>query len=341
MKKFYLLPVLLILFGCSGMSHYSVLEQGESGEAATGLADWTSGSQFTHTQANILKNAIDANAADIATKQDAMTAGVDYQVPLTAGTDYQEPLTAGVDYEAVDAAIMRTDAVSEIAGLAEETSPDSTDLFVIELGTGGTKAKLTFDDLATAINPGAGYRIVLDNTQVTITDDGVADGQVDIIVDGTTVLTATADGITMGPMAATANLTANNTFSSNALLTGLNAGATISQWQTVYFDGTAGEWLLADANLAGAWPATGIAVAASTDGNALDVMTSGWVRYDTWNWTPGQQLCLSETAGGIIACSDASLCSADGDCYQVIGWAATADIAYFDFTQGWAECNGN
>ncbi|HBA84918.1 MAG TPA: hypothetical protein DCZ95_12560 [Verrucomicrobia bacterium] len=140
---------------------------------------------------------------------------------------------------------------------------------------------------------------------------------------------------------ATANLTADNTYSSTELLAGSNGGATIAQWQTVYFDGTAGEYLLADANAVGAWPAAGIAVATTTDGNPIGVMVSGYARNDVWSWTPGQRLCLSETAGGIIACSDASICSADADCAQVIGQAKESNIVYFNFGQGWAECNGN
>lgn len=105
----------------------------------------------------------------------------------------------------------------------------------------GVDATTVQDAIDALIASGTPFKILLDDTEIVITDDGVADGQIDVKVDGATVMTATADGVTMGPMAATANLTANNTYSSNALLTGLNAGATISQWQTVYFDGTAGE----------------------------------------------------------------------------------------------------
>lgn len=184
-------------------------------------------------------------------------------------------------------------------------------------------------------------QIIADDTEITITDDGVSAGSIAVEVDGTAVATFTAAGTTLGPIAATSALTANNTFSATQLIVGSNGGATISQWQTVKFDATAGEYLLADANGAGLWPAAGIAVAATTDGNPIQVMVSGFARYDTWNWTPGAAICLSETAGGVIACSDASICSADGDCAQRIGTAITADIVLFDFGQGWAECNGS
>lgn len=185
-------------------------------------------------------------------------------------------------------------------------------------------------------------QILADDTEITITDNGVDAGSIAVEVDGTTVATFTEAGTTLGPIAATATITADNNYSSTQLLTGANGGETISQWQTVYFDGTAGEYMLADANASGKWPAAGIAVAATTDGNPIQVMVSGFARNDVgWNWTPGAAICLSETAGGVIACSDASICSADGDCAQRIGTAITADIVYFDFEQGWGECNGS
>jgi hypothetical protein len=243
-------------------------------------------------------------------------------------------------YEAVDAAIMRTDNVSEIAGLTAEAAPSASDWMMTEDATTGIKAKITLDALVTLITPPTPYEIVKDDTSITITDDGVGAGSIAITVDNTTVMTISADGVSMGPIAATAALASDNTYSSSSLLTGLNAGESINQWATVYFDGTEGEWMNADANAAGKWPARGMAVAAGTNGNALDVITSGFVRFDTWNWvlTGNLDLCLSETAGGVVACSDATLCSAEDDAYQIIGWAVTADIAYFDFSGGAITC---
>lgn len=185
-------------------------------------------------------------------------------------------------------------------------------------------------------------QILSDDTEVTITDNGTDAGSIAVEVDGTAVATFTKAGTSLGPIAATATITADNNYSSTQLLTGANGGETISQWQTVYFDGTAGEYMLADADAAGEWPATGIAVAATTDGNPIQVMVSGFARNNTgWEWNPGDPICLSETPGGLVICSDASVCSADGDCAQRIGTAITADVVYFDFTRGWAECNGS
>lgn len=234
------------------------------------------------------------------------------------------------------------------------TSPSDGDIILITDGdspcdamTGGGTYHSFFVYDGTAWNCVSGEeataqtQILSDDTEITITDDGVSAGGISVEVDGTVVATFTEAGTTLGPIAATATLTADNTFSPTQFLSGANGGEAISQWQTVYFDGTAGEYMLADANAAGEWPAAGVAVAATTDGNPIQVMVSGFARYDTWNWTPGAAICLSETAGGVIACSDASVCSADGDCAQRIGTAITADIVLFDFGQGWAECNGS
>jgi hypothetical protein len=254
-------------------------------------------------------------------------------IPISDGAGNISAAVAGTHY-------FSPSGTSEIAGLTDSATPASTDLLMSELASDGSKAKITIDALVSLITPGTPYEIVLDDTEISITDDGVAAGQIDVTVDNTVVITITADGVQMGPAAATAALTENNTYSSTSLLTGLNAGESINQWATVYFSGTDGEWMNADANAAGKWPARGMAVAAGTNGNALDVITSGFVRFDTWNWvlTGNLDLCLSETAGGVVACSDATLCSAEDDAYQIIGWAVTADIAYFDFSGGAITC---
>jgi hypothetical protein len=189
---------------------------------------------------------------------------------------------------------------------------------------------------------GDGYNIYADDSRVQVTDPGGGTpGYVAVEADGTEVARFTAAATYLGPIAATAGLAADNTYSSTQLLTGANAGESVAQWQTVYFDATATEFMLADANAAGKWPADGLAVAASTDGQPVHVLRSGFVRNDAWSWPVAARLCLSETGGGVIACADASVCSADGDCYHVIGKAISADVAWFDFSQGWAECNGS
>lgn len=112
-------------------------------------------------------------------------------------------------------------------------------------------------------------------------------------------------------------------------ITGLNAGATIAQWEAVYLGGSS-TWLLADANGSGTYPARGLAVAAYSNTNPAVVLREGIVRNDAWNWTPGGTLYLSLTAGGMTQ----TMPFTSGEKIQQVGFALTADIAYINMASG-------
>src|ERR1051325_6043411 len=78
-------------------------------------------------------------------------------------------------------------------------------------------------------------------------------------------------------------------------IVGLNAGATIAQWEAVYLDSSS-TWQLADANGSSTYPARGLAVAAYSNTNPATILVHGTVRNDAWNWTPGGTIYLSGTA---------------------------------------------
>lgn len=108
-------------------------------------------------------------------------------------------------------------------------------------------------------------------------------------------------------------------------ITGVNAGATIAQWEAVYM-GSGGEWLLADATDDTAAPMRGLAAAAGTDNNPMTVVTEGVIRNDAWNWTIGGMLYLSTTAGGLTQTAPSSA----GEIVQQVGFAITADVIYLN-----------
>jgi hypothetical protein len=114
----------------------------------------------------------------------------------------------------------------------------------------------------------------------------------------------------------------DDTYAGRAI-TGVNAGATIAQWEAVYM-GSGGEWLLADANGSGTYPCRGIAAAAGTDNNPMTVVTEGVIRNDAWSWTAGGQIYLSATAGGLTQSAPAT----SGDKVQQVGFAISADVMY-------------
>lgn len=111
---------------------------------------------------------------------------------------------------------------------------------------------------------------------------------------------------------------------------GLNAGATIAQWEAVYLGGSS-TWLLADANGSGTFPARGLAIAAYINTNPATILVHGTVRNDAWNWTPGGTIYMSGTAGALTQTAP----STSGDNVQQVGFALTADIAFFDFNNAY------
>lgn len=111
-------------------------------------------------------------------------------------------------------------------------------------------------------------------------------------------------------------------------LSAINAGATIAIMQLLYL-GSGGKWLLADATAAAT--ATGllaIALAAGEDTEAIEVaMPGSYIKDETWDWTPGAILYVSETTGEITATAPDSVTDA---IVRIIGYAVTADIIFFN-----------
>jgi hypothetical protein len=69
-----------------------------------------------------------------------------------------------------------------------------------------------------------------------------------------------------------------------------------------------------------------VALAAETGTGTKDVILRGYVRDDTWNWTPGGLIYVSTTQGGLTQTAP----SGPSDVVQVVGWAWSADIIVFE-----------
>lgn len=110
---------------------------------------------------------------------------------------------------------------------------------------------------------------------------------------------------------------------SGHVLSGINAGATISLGQVVYLSST-GSWLLANATSdTTPVPASGLAVAAGTSGNPVGVIYSGVIRNSGWAWTnfgPRNPVYLDTTSGGLTQTAPA----ASGNVIQRIGYPLSA-----------------
>lgn len=132
-----------------------------------------------------------------------------------------------------------------------------------------------------------------------------------------------------------ANAIANNSYQGFKVITGRNAGETLTQWDVVYLNPADGEWHQADADESvDAGKAWGIAAAAATDGNPVDVIVSGIIRNDTWAWTGDHEtLYVSDTAGAMTETAP----STTGDVVKAIGITLSDDEVFVNFSQHWLE----
>jgi hypothetical protein len=107
----------------------------------------------------------------------------------------------------------------------------------------------------------------------------------------------------------------------------LAAGYSTTIMDLVYL-GSSSKWLEADADATGtSINLLGIALEAKTDTQAMNVALPGsFVRDDTWAWTPGVPLYISNTLGAITATKP----TGSGDVVRTVGFAVHADMIYFN-----------
>jgi len=104
------------------------------------------------------------------------------------------------------------------------------------------------------------------------------------------------------------------------------AGGTIGAQDLVCIHTTTQEVVVADASAVGTARAIGIAPAAISDTATGTVLLQGFIRDDTWAWTTGGVLYLSETAGDLTHTAPTT----DGAFIQVVGIALSPDVAYIN-----------
>ncbi len=112
----------------------------------------------------------------------------------------------------------------------------------------------------------------------------------------------------------------DDTYTGEVLYGYVNSGG-VTQWQAVYLNSSS-QWVKADANGSGTYPARGIAVSTQLTTVATPVLTEGVFRDDGQTWTPGGNIYLSTGAGGLTQTPPAT----SGDKVQVIGFALSAHV---------------
>jgi len=104
------------------------------------------------------------------------------------------------------------------------------------------------------------------------------------------------------------------------------AGGAISAFDLVCIHSTTSEIVKADASAYATARAIGIAPAAISDTATGTILLQGFIRDDTYNWTTGATLYLSETAGALTATAPTT----DGAFVQAVGIALSPDVVYIN-----------
>ena len=104
------------------------------------------------------------------------------------------------------------------------------------------------------------------------------------------------------------------------------AGGAISAFDLVCVHTTTSEVVEADASAYATARVIGIAPAAISDTATGTILLHGFIRDDSWSWTTGATLYLSETAGAMTHTAP----STDGAFVQVVGVALSPDVVYIN-----------
>ena len=105
----------------------------------------------------------------------------------------------------------------------------------------------------------------------------------------------------------------------------MTAGAALALPNACYVGGDS-KLELADADLATTMPVMCLVTANIAENATGEVLLLGFMRYDTWDWTPGGLIYASVDAGGLSQTAPVGA----GDQVQVVGIAISADVIYFN-----------
>jgi hypothetical protein len=169
-------------------------------------------------------------------------------------------------------------------------------------------------------------------TTIETVDGSGADADLTFTVDGSFDVTATSASFAADVSIAEAkhiNISAPSLPTTDHTSTGLTAqmlaGGAIGAFQTVCIHTVANEVVVSDANAAATMPVIGIAPAAISDTATGTILLQGFIRDDSWSWTPGGIVYASETAGGLTQTAPTT----SGALVQALGVALSADVVYF------------
>jgi len=249
------------------------------------------------------------------------------------GLDVAVTATDTVTYSAEDASVTNKGVV-ELATDAETITGTDTARAVTPANLQAKVASATAKgivELATDAEAVTGSDTARATTAANVTARLAAPGA----IGGTTAAaasftTVSATGnITLGD-AATINMSVPLLAGADHTFTGLSAqmlaGGTIAAFDLVCVHTTTQEVVEADASAYATARVIGIAPAAISDTATGTVLLQGFIRDDSWSWTAGSTLYLSETAGAMTHTAP----STDGAFVAVVGVAISPDVVYMN-----------
>jgi len=154
-------------------------------------------------------------------------------------------------------------------------------------------------------------------------------GAVELYYDNSKKVETTAKGISLSDASSVDISTpllagADHTYS--GLTAQMLAGGAIAAFDLVCVHTTTQEVVEADASAYATARVIGIAPDAISDTATGTVLLHGFIRDDSWTWTPGSTLYLSETAGAMTHTAP----STDGAFVLVVGVALSPDVVYIN-----------
>ena len=157
----------------------------------------------------------------------------------------------------------------------------------------------------------------------------VENGAVELYYDASKKIETTTDGVRLSD-ASSVDISTPLLTGADHTCTGLTAqmlaGGTISAFDLVCVHTTTGEVVEADASAYATARVIGIAPAAISDTATGTILLQGFIRDDSWSWTTGSTLYLSETAGAMTHTPP----STDGAFVNIVGVALEPDVVYIN-----------
>jgi len=118
-------------------------------------------------------------------------------------------------------------------------------------------------------------------------------------------------------------LPADHSFSGETIID--TVGENVTLWNVLYLKSDGSYWK-ADADAATTMPGVVLCTGNANAGQAGPLLVRGFARDDTWTWTVGGLIYVDTTAGSLTQTAP----SATGDQVQILGYAKTADVIFFN-----------